>query len=183
MTKLSPATLADLSKSGLTAKDAKNNLIRDVSAEELLEIYNKAKKALGQSSVKNLNGARGYEIPYFGIDGEPTGFCRYKLLVPFITRDGKAIKYLQLPGTKPHFYMPRSLNWKKLAEDVTEPLYVVEGEKKALAVAKLGLPVIGLGGIWSWRNREDDDSSELISDFNLIDWKGRKTIIAFDADV
>lgn len=162
--------LKDLAKSGLTAVDAKVMQLKPLAPEEMEKIFDGA-------------SVPAYAIPYFDLNGSYREYSRFKLLDDFIPKgQKKSAKYLQIPGTKPHFYFAPFCNWKTIAADPKIPLYIVEGEKKAAALTKLGYPAIGLGGIWSWRSRENE-ISDRISDFNLINWENRKTIIAFDADV
>ena len=184
MTKLSKQTRDDLNESKLKPISISKMKIRDICSEELAEVYKSACKKINKSAPKSLQDAYGYEIPYFGIDGKPNGFSRYKIFSDYIPKGAKKpIKYLQLPGTKPHFYLPPLLNWQEIAHDTSAPIYFVEGEKKAASLAQLGFAAVGLGGVWSWRVREGDDTSDLIADFNLINWTNRKTVIVFDADV
>ena len=59
------------------------------------------------------------------------------------------------------------------------PLYITEGEKKALAACQSGLPCVALSGLWNWKNKGDD---ALISDFYLIAFKNREVFIVPDND-
>ncbi len=92
------------------------------------------------------------------------------------------------PGTAPDALKETSL-----------PVIVTEGEFKVLALSRLAghkverprfLPV-GLSGVWNWRGivgkvtgpdgrRRDEKGA--ISDLDLIEWKGRRVCVAFDAD-
>ena len=183
MPKLSKHTLDDLKKSGLSRGVIDAMHIKDISPDEMFEIFKSASKALAAGEYKTLPRVRAYEIPYFDLAGKPNGYCRYKLHDEYISPKSKSpAKYLQLPGTKPRFYFPPLVDWTSIANTPEQEIYIVEGEKKATALTQLGFPAIGLGGVWSWRSRENE-SSDPISDFNLINWKNRKTIIVFDADV
>ena len=183
MKRLSKEIMADLQKSNLDAKAADIMQVRAVAPEEMGDLYGDAYKRIYGSQCKRLPLVRAYEIPYFDLQGKRVEYARYKLLEEFIPHgENKTIKYLQLPGTKSKFYFPPFCDWAAIAATPSQELFVVEGEKKAASLSKLGFPAIGLGGVWSWKSREDE-SSEPISDFNLIDWTNRKTLIAFDADV
>ena len=59
------------------------------------------------------------------------------------------------------------------------PLWLVEGEKKALAVAQLGLPAVGFCGIEGWHTAH---SRELLTDFDTIRLAGRVVELAPDGD-
>ena len=180
MAKLSTVTLDDLKKSGFSSKAIEKMQIRDVSADELWDIFKASYKKMGFTDVKQIPRVAAYEIPYFDLNGNKIGYSRYKLLEEFIPSGGKkAAKYMQLPGTKSKFYLPPFCDWETISRDIKYEVFFVEGEKKAAALTLLGCPAIGLGGIWNWKT----DGGELISDFNLIEWAHRKALIAFDHDV
>ncbi|MFO0389407.1 MAG: DUF3854 domain-containing protein [Alphaproteobacteria bacterium] len=182
MTKFRKPTLDDLKNSCLDQKAAEVMQIRDVSPDEMASIFRNAYIKLNKPAPKNLPKVWAYEIPYFDPDGKLNGFCRYKLLEEYTPQGAKkSVKYLQLTGTKPRFYFPPFCDWSKIAVN-SDDLYIVEGEKKAAALTLLGSPAIGLSGVWGWKSKEDE-SSEVISDFNHIKLVNRKTIIVFDADV
>jgi hypothetical protein len=108
-------------------------------------------------------------------------------------------KYLSQPSSRNlAYFVPGTLpEW---LEDTNLPLAIVEGEKKAIALFRLAfhetetprfLPV-GLSGVWGWRgviSKETDekgarrDVKGVISDFDLISWKGRTVFIIFDTNV
>jgi hypothetical protein len=109
----------------------------------------------------------------------------------------EARKYLQPVGEKPRFYFVVGTSAQDLA-DITMPVFLTEGEKKALSLDRASREsgiralIIGLGGVWSWRHspreQQPDGSlgkgrSRAIVDFNLITWIGRKVYIFFDSDV
>ena len=58
-------------------------------------------------------------------------------------------------------------------------LYLVEGEKKALAVAQLGLAAVGFAGIEGWHRK---GSQELLADFAAIHLEGRTVKLVPDGD-
>jgi hypothetical protein len=94
--------------------------------------------------VVNVSGnIRGYVIPYFDIQGKPIPFYRVKLLA-------STIKYKQPPATPNHVYFPP--NFSRLLPSARYIL-VTEGEKKAAACCKVGIPCVALSGVDSWRNR------------------------------
>jgi len=170
MKKIEKLIMEDLKRSGLSLEDAERMHLRSVGPEEMARIFPKAH-------------VPACEFPYFDINGKLTGYCRYKLFGEFIPAGSKkSVKYLQPIGTKPQFYFPPFCDWKKISNNPMISIFFVEGEKKSSALAKLGKAAIGLGGIWSWRTRKDE-ISDPISDFNLINWQNRKTVIAFDSDV
>jgi hypothetical protein len=171
------AILNDLKRSNLTPGDSVKMRIRYVPSLRMNELH----PGICDDA---------YEIRYFDIKGKPINYSRYRFLeevwLPESKKDSskkRLIKYLQLPGAKSRFYFPPFLKWWKIARNTEVEIFFVEGEKKAASLCKLGFPAIGLGGIWNWLTKNDRGPSDLISDFNLIDWKNRKTTIVFDADV
>lgn len=112
---------------------------------------------------------------------EPAGgfmdHVRVKVFPALTDRGGHSIKYLQprQSGTRLFFplaEMPEALNG-------ATPLWLVEGEKKALAVAQLGLPAIGFCGIEGWHPA---GSRELLPDFEHIRLIGRVVELVPDGD-
>ena len=117
-------------------------------------------------------------------------------------KDGKiktTAKYLSAPGSANRLYFPPGVTLAQLA-DVTIPIVIVEGEKKALALWRLAnhetdrlrfIP-IAISGVWNWRGTigktggpkgERLDVKGPIADLNRIPWKGRRVFIAFDTNV
>jgi hypothetical protein len=124
-----------------------------------------------------------YKIPYFDLDGGPSGFVRYRLSE---TLSGGQ-KYTQRTGSGCHLYLApilKDTSWREIAQDATKPIWITEGEKKAARACKAGLPTIGLGGVSSWATRGSNrtEKRKLISDFNLFEWSGRPVYIVFDSD-
>lgn len=117
-------------------------------------------------------------FPYRNSLGRPTDFARVKPHFPRKGKKEKPIKYEQPKGESVKAYFPvESIG---LLKDPSEPIYVTEGEKKALAIAQDGRAAIGLGGVYCFRNTE---TGELIDDLASIDWEGRTVYIVFDYDV
>jgi hypothetical protein len=85
----------------------------------------------------------GYVIPYFNHLGRPLPFYRVKLF-------DHTPKYQQVKDTPNHVYFPK--DFRKVF-DLKPYVLITEGEKKAAAACKQGIPCIGLGGVDSWRNR------------------------------
>jgi predicted P-loop ATPase len=107
-------------------------------------------------------------------------------------------KYIQPPGRGNLLYFPPGVCLPML-EDFNLPVIVTEGEFKSLALWRLAnhriasprfLP-IAITGVWNWRgtvakvtgaNGRRRDVKGVISDLERIAWKGRRVVIAFDAD-
>jgi hypothetical protein len=100
------------------------------------------------------DGPRGFDlpalcsamlIPFPDLAGGWMDHGRVKVFPPLTDRQGHRLKYLQRPRSAPRLYFPLP----SLAAVVAgcEPAYFVEGEKKALSLAQLGLPVVGFCGL------------------------------------
>jgi putative DNA primase/helicase len=96
---------------------------------------------------------------------------------------GKTRKYEAPVGQPSRLYFPAGVGPEVLADN-TVPLVIVEGEKKAIALAQAGFIAIAVSGVWSWCKKSDADGrpKELIPDFDQIVLDGRVVIIIFDSD-
>jgi hypothetical protein len=103
------------------------------------------------------------------------------------------------PKSANRLYIPPGVTPEQL-QDITIPIAIVEGEKKALALWRLAhyeaerprfIPV-AIAGVWSWRGRvgrsngprgERIDLKGPITDLGRIAWKDRRVFIVFDTNV
>src|SRR5437870_502735 len=74
--------------------------------------------------------------------------------------NGGQRKYLVRRQSAPRLYFPIPTMRRALEGD--EPVWVVEGMKKALAVMQLGLPAVGIESAWGWHVK---GSTALLPDF------------------
>lgn len=123
---------------------------------------------------KGAGSSGGLVIPYRSLAGELTGFARVRPHEPRM-RNGKLVKYENPVGDCNHAYFPVA-SLEKL-RDGESPIFVTEGEKKALALSQLHLAAIGISGVDCWSK-----DGELLPDLAQITWKGREVYIAFDYD-
>lgn len=128
------------------------------------------------------------QLPYFDFNGTITKFSRVRLLIP-----KTKMKYSQARASGSHIYLPPSVNWKVVANDVDIPIIITEGEFKAWSITKvidrdnLLYAALGLAGVTSWT---DKDGLHLHKDLMKIAWKrktsfqdkSRKVYIIFDYD-
>ena len=114
---------------------------------------------------------------YRRLDGTWDEFGRRRPHKPRRDKEGRVVKYEQPPGVPPRAYFP-SGSLKKL-RDGKSPIYITEGEKKAMALSQLGIAAVGLGGVWCWKW---NGSEELIEDLKAIEWNGRAVYVCFDYD-
>lgn len=168
--------LTKLKESGLDKKDMKFLKMKPLPAEQL--------EAMGH---RHGCGRGGLVIPYFALNGEPTQFHRVRFLGEppingFKFKPEGLDRYGQLAGTINQVYLPPSLPepWAAIAVDVSKPIVLTEGEFKAAAMCKAGIPTMGLGGVWCFRAAKHGLARLPI--FNDIQCDGRTIIIGFDSD-
>ncbi|MBU2772663.1 DUF3854 domain-containing protein [Acidithiobacillus ferrooxidans] len=95
------------------------------------------------------------KIPYLDLDGSPIldaglPFARYRLLQTEVAIGGK---YLSRSGSGGHIYVPSRLrDLLTSMADADKYLVAHEGEKKAEALVKAGIPAVGLAGITLWHD-------------------------------
>lgn len=155
---LHPDHLQNLRKSGLSDETIQQEGIYSVPPRDI----NK-KLGFNDSRIESVMA-----FPYPGCDG----FERFKLFPP---SDKK--KYWQQKGTPNRLYISEKV--EDVLQDVSVSLSLTEGEKKTLKAVQEGLPCIGLSGLWNWKNKGEE---KLISDFDLINFKGRTVFIVPDND-
>lgn len=166
---LCKSDLDNLRESGLTDQTIRENQLRtEHDSARLSRILNR-----GEEAYCCLGGL---VFPYRNLDGELDGFARVRPHVPR-KKGGKPVKYELPVGEPPRAYYPFS-SLAKL-RDGRSPVFITEGEKKALALSQLGLAAVGIGGIWCGCKK---DTEELINDLAVIPWKGRTACLVFDWD-
>jgi hypothetical protein len=167
--------LADLRSSGITDLTIwANRLHTEVDEVKLATMLNQLPRP--GKEIPWFCGSGGLVFPYRDLDGKANDFVRVKPHDPRI-RDGKPNKYEQPRGVSPRAYFPAvSL---PLLRDGDSDIYLTEGEKKALALAQLGLAAVGVGGVWSWKSQGPD---ALMDDLAAIPWRARVVFIVFDYD-
>jgi hypothetical protein len=159
------------------------------------------REAIGQKGKRDCAGVL---IPYYW-PGEPHPFnYRIRRDNPDWTegKDGQVkptAKYLGPPKSANRIYVPPGITPQQLA-DVTLPLVLTEGEKKALALWRLAwdgtdsprFVPIAIAGVWNWRGvrgkasnarGERVDVKGPIPDLSRIRWEQREVFILFDANV
>lgn len=160
--------LADLRRSGLTDETIRTQKIRTVPPSMINQL-------LG-FDIPAVRSA--YLIPFPDPRGGFMDHVRMKIFPSFTDHQGSTVKYLQPRRSGVRLFFPLATLDAVLHSDA--PLYVVEGEKKALAVAQLGLPSVGFCGIEGWHPA---GSRSLLPDFDAIPLKGRVIELTLDGDV
>ena len=118
-------------------------------------------------------------LPVWDLSGE---IATYQLRsdLPRIV-NGKAVKYETPTRSRMALDVPPSI--REQVRDVTVPLLVTEGVKKADAAVSRGLACVALLGVWNWRGADDQGGKRLLADFERIPWNGRRVSIVFDSDL
>lgn len=166
---LHPEHLTDLRKSGLTDETIWAQKIRTVMPPSVFD------QLLGFRVPGEI--ASMYVLPYFDLMGQLTDHVRVRVFPPMETPKG-TVKYLQPRGSRPRLFFP--LASRQAVRHSEAPLWIVEGEKKSLAVAQTGRAVIGLAGIDGWHLA---GTRELHPDFDDVGLRGRVVKVVPDADV
>jgi Family of unknown function (DUF5906)/Domain of unknown function (DUF3854) len=159
-----------LKESGITAAQASDRL--------KLTQYYKATAIAELPGLPERQYRGGFKIPYCDLEGKDTGFYRFRYLEKY-TDWGKAYKYAQPAGPRIEVYLTPEVPWPKLVAS-KDPIYITEGELKAICACLKQLPTLGLGGHTMFhRSREDRTLHPTIAKFVN---KGRKFYIVFDSD-
>jgi len=164
---LAPEHLDDLRTSGLTDETITAQYIRSVPPAMIPRL-------LG-FDIPSVRSA--LLFPFRSPSGGFTDHVRVKIFPPLTGADGHTIKYLQRKGTAPRLYFVAGCLREVLEGAV--PLWVVEGEKKALAVAQLGLPAVGLCGVEGWHHQ---GATALLADFDAVRLRERILELVPDGD-
>lgn len=131
---LSMRIIEDLAKSGLE-KD------KDI---KIMTVDDTVRAACNMSPQRT-----GYVISYHSIDGKRVPFYRVKIFKD--NPEDPAPKYLQVKNTPNHIYFPH--NFMGTFNSTGRKLIILtEGEKKAAAVSKYGIPCVALSGVDNYRN-------------------------------
>ena len=163
----------DLAKSGLTRQDM-----------EVQPFMNE--KYLDQT-------VSGYKILFRYPDGAAMRdrrnheFFRMRFRPPLpVGASGERMKYGVAVGAGNHCYIPADVHGY-LMENLSAPLFLTEGEKKAVKATKSGIPTIGLPGIWNWlaskdERREAGSEHKIHEDLTPYLSGGRDVYLIYDSD-
>lgn len=168
-----------LASSGLTLDDAKTLRIEILSREHTAKLHDSCKPLASLI----FNYISPYILSLVAEAGRPFR-GRYLEEEKGFTQqtESKRSRYFQLPGTGVNAYFPMNLNlgWQKVIQDPSIDILITEGELKAASATKLGLPTIGLGGVYNFRSAKL--GIEFIQDLDRINWRQRNVYIVYDSD-
>lgn len=172
--------LAKLTSSGLDLTDAKQLGYLALDREETFRL---------KLPIWSPYRIPSFSLPYFDpLEKASWNFTRYRYLLlpvpePKKTKDGKDFpKYIQPKNSPLRAYFPTigKLSWKKVFEDIDQPIIITEGELKAACATKRGFPTIGLGGVDSWK--QGKLNIDFLPDLEAVPWDGRTVYICYDSD-
>jgi hypothetical protein len=164
---LDPEHLADLHRSGLSNETIRRQKIRTVPPHMIDQLL-----AFPAPKVTSA-----YLIPFADPLGGWMDHVRMKVFPSYADTKGRTVKYLGPRGAAPRLFFPLATLDAVLEGDV--PIYIVEGGKKSLAVAQLGLPALGFEGIEGWHV---GGSRALLPDFDAVKLRGRTIELVPDGD-
>jgi hypothetical protein len=162
-----PDHLADLRRSGLTDDTIQLHRIRSVPPSMIGQLLGFDIKAIRSAML----------IPFPDPCGGFMDHVRLKVFPPFPGTKGNTVKYLQPSGGAARLFF--CLATLRDTLEGYAPLWVVEGEKKALAVAQLGRPAVGICGIEGWHRA---GSRQLLPEFDRLRLRDRIVELVPDAD-
>jgi hypothetical protein len=164
--------LSELAKRGLTDEVIASSHITIVSGEQAIA-------ELGFS----IGRCTSERIPYHDLDGSflktDTNMMAVRYRPHKVLAAGQKGKYLSPRGSGSAAYLPQvhGINWADLAHDATSPLFITEGEYKALKACVAGFPTVGLGGVNMTKGKHG-----IVGPLNKFVWESRKVYIIFDCD-
>lgn len=162
---LAPEHHRDLQKSGLS-----DDTIREAGIKSILP--DQINKKLG-FNIPGLVSM--YEIPF---DDKYSRFkAFYEAGKEFDKKDKPKPKYLTRKDMENRLYIPSGV--ELILDDISIPIELTEGEKKALKACQEGLNCVGVTGLWNWKVIGKE---KLIPDFDRIKLDGRTVIITPDND-
>lgn len=164
---LAPEHAADLARSGLTETTIREHFIRSVPPAMIKRLLSFDPEGVRSALL----------FPFRSPAGGFINHVSMKVFPPPTDADGHTVKYLQPKGVPPRLYFTLP-SLQAIGDD--RPLWLVEGAKKSLAVAQLGLPAMGFCGIEGWHR---SGSRDLIPDFDSIRLAGRTVELLPDGDV
>ena len=160
-----PEHLKDLKKSGLSDDTIREAGIKPVPPDQ----FNK-KLGFNMDGLVSM-----YEIPF---DEEYSRFKAFYEDGKAFNKDGsKKPKYMTKKDSYNRLYIPSKVT--TILGDVSIPIDITEGEKKALKACQEGLYCVGITGLWNWKVK---DENRLIQDFDRIALEGRTVYLVPDND-
>jgi hypothetical protein len=184
---LSPVAIDDLARSGITPEQAKTLGMLSVNSAKrdtrFAEFRDEPALVIPYYDMKG-------ELDTFERDGEQLAFGRLRYLGDPLQKLGfsgpkKLRKYDQpaRSGVRAYFTRGVGIDWGKVAGNPREPIYIVEGEKKAAKLCLEGFNAIGIGGCWNFRIPGGLEGIKLfLPELEQFIWEGRDVYLLLDGD-
>lgn len=174
--------LIDLARSGISEQDA--NDAGMYSVENAQEVFPEFKPlpALVIPYYHPIDADSQGLLPMtFRRKGQEEQFARVRYTrLPVAPKGKKPQRYDQPKQSGVQAYFSPLLDWPGIFADTGEPIFFTEGEKKAGAAAALSYPVIGLGGVYNFKDKSE--GNEFLPILARIPWAGRTAYIVYDSD-
>jgi hypothetical protein len=177
---------AHLRTSGLSDETIAACRFETIVGDAVSETY--LARILGWKSKppKDAPLGRGILIPYLQPDGSPTTCFAFRPDRPRpMPGKDKPAKYLRTSrgegeGSPP--YLPA--NGHALIASPLAPIVIVEGEKKAAAIAQVGIGTIGIGGVWNAHVKRECEAAGRykLNEEIGVHTRFKDVVICFDAD-
>lgn len=174
-----PQHLRQLQESGISTELALACSLRSANAEEVREVLNRQSPCGSGLVIPYLDPDSGQPYEVLTGKGESFKFVRVRLDDPALApdREGKPSKYLSRAGSgNPPYILP------EVARQIgagANPIWITEGEKKALSGFGNGLIIIGLSGNYGWKAKDRVELHPLLDTFLP---EGRDIYVVWDSD-
>ena len=137
------------------------------------------------------SGLSGIAFPYPGteivVDGERHAYTRLRVDAERARAEGRRyenpLKARIERGLPFYPYIPEPV--AALRKDPSRPVFVTEGEKKALKLGQEGFPAVGLPGVFLFTDPDSPHKpgeKPLHPDLRRWAWRGRPVFVCFDSD-
>ena len=141
-------------------------------------------RTVTSQEIENLSGWR--------VDG-PGLYIGYPGNGAFVIRPdnppASGPKYIHPKEEPNHLFVPPGFDLAQAQES-----WLTEGELKSLSGFLQGLPIVALGGVWSWRTSGEEtallangeklkDGEALLPELAQVDWSGKKINLLYDSDI
>lgn len=146
-------------------------------------------KSLSSQEIRSILSREDIDGTGLLIKYPENGFYTIRLDEP-LYKDGREIKYLRPRDQRNSLFIP-----PRFEPDISQVVWITEGELKALAGAIRCLPVIALSGIWCWRTETSDaellmdgeklrDDEALLPELKEICWNKKDLVVLlYDSDI
>ena len=123
----------------------------------------------------------GLLIPLWGVDGTVRGY-QLRPDTPHISETtGKPIRY-ETPWGQTNVLDVNPLMQANMRM-AKQGFWITEGSKKVDSLASHGITAIGLSGVWNWRGKNSDGGYTTLADWEDVNIKGSRFVVAYDSDI